>query len=181
MIGWAAGRHEHQPLDLPAEEVRDELPLAGRVAAGVAEHDPPARLGRGLLDAEGEVAVVRVAEVRDGDADEPAGLAGPEAPRVLVPAVPEFANRREHPLLQISGRTFAPPARVRDTVIGLTPACSATSLTVGCLPGWADTDHVGSSRVVAGLTLYRSAAGDDARVLATGAMPTVGTLATLPA
>ena len=45
-----------------------------------------------------------------------------------------------------SGRTLAPPARVRDTVIGLTPACRATSLTVGCLPGWADTGHVFLSR-----------------------------------
>ena len=32
-----------------------------------------------------------------------------------------------------SGRTFFPPASVRETVIGLTPASAATSLTVGCV------------------------------------------------
>ncbi len=42
VVGGVARRHEDQALDLPSEEVRDELALAGRVAPGVAEDDAPA-------------------------------------------------------------------------------------------------------------------------------------------
>ena len=101
MVGRTAGRDEHEALDLTAQEVRDELALARGVAARVPEDDTTSGRGDGLLDAEREVAVVRIAEVRDRDPDEPARLPGPEAPGVLVPAVAELADRLEHALLDL--------------------------------------------------------------------------------
>ncbi len=101
VIRRPAGGHEHQPLDLPPEEVGDELALTCRISAGVAEHDAPASVGDRLFDSEREVAVVRVAEVRDGDADETARLSWPEASRILVAVVAEFPHRSEHLLLEV--------------------------------------------------------------------------------
>ena len=89
-VGRVVGRrHEHEPFDLAADEVGDELALATEVFIGVAEHDPVAVAAGDLLHPEREVAVVRVAEVGDGDPDQSGRLSGTDAARILVAEVAE--------------------------------------------------------------------------------------------
>lgn len=132
MIRFSATRHQNEPIDLPADEIGDQLLFSIRILACCPQDHPAAVVAHHVFDTESEAAVVGVTDISYRDTDETTRLAGSNAARVFVSLISEDFHRVEDFFLHLRANIFT-PARVLETVIGLTPARRATSLTVGCL------------------------------------------------